>query len=37
MIYTENEFKELVLDMKKFGMSGIFRGQGIGIIKGITS
>lgn len=28
---------ELATDMKKFGVSGIFRGQGIGIVKGIVS
>ena len=28
---------ELATDMKKFGVSGIFRGQGIGIVKGIIS
>ena len=36
-ISTTQAVKELVLDMKKFGMSGIFRGQGIGIVKGIIS
>ena len=36
-ISTTQAIKELALDMKKFGMSGIFRGQGIGIIKGIIS
>ena len=34
-ISTTQAIKELVFDMKKFGMSGIFRGQGIGILKGI--
>jgi hypothetical protein len=29
--------KELVLDMKAFGLAGIFRGQGIGIAKAIVS
>ena len=29
--------RELSTDMKKFGISGIFRGQGIGIIKAIIS
>ena len=36
-ISTTQAIKELALDMKKFGMSGVFRGQGIGIIKGIVS
>ena len=36
-ISTTQAIKELVFDMKKFGMSGIFRGQGIGILKGIIS
>ena len=29
--------KELSFDMKKFGMSGIFRGQGVGIAKAVIS
>ena len=29
--------KELGADMAKFGLSGIFRGQGIGIAKAIVS
>ena len=29
--------KEVVLDSKKFGMRGVFRGQGIGIAKAIVS
>ncbi len=29
--------KELSLDMSKFGIAGIFRGQGVGIIKAIIS
>jgi hypothetical protein len=29
--------KELALDMKKFGISGVFRGQGVGIVKAIVS
>ena len=36
-ISTTQAVKELALDMKKFGMSGVFRGQGIGIVKGIIS
>jgi hypothetical protein len=32
-----NALKELSTDMKKFGFSGVFRGQGIGIVKGIIS
>ena len=29
--------KEVILDSKKFGMRGVFRGQGIGIAKAIVS
>jgi hypothetical protein len=29
--------KDLVKDMKDFGLRGVFRGQGIGIVKGIIS
>lgn len=36
-IPVTDAIKELALDMKKFGMSGIFRGQGIGIAKAIVS
>ena len=32
-----NALKELSTDMVKFGISGIFRGQGVGIIKAIIS
>ena len=32
-----NALKELSTDMRKFGFSGVFRGQGIGIVKGIIS
>ena len=36
-IPVTDAIKELAFDMKKFGMSGIFRGQGIGIAKAIVS
>ena len=36
-IPVTDAIKELALDMKKFGMSGIFRGQGVGIAKAIVS
>ncbi len=29
--------KELATDMSKFGMKGIFRGQGLGMAKAIVS
>merc|ERR1712227_509891 len=29
--------KEMTADMRKFGLAGIFRGQGIGIAKAIVS
>lgn len=29
--------KEMAADMAKFGMAGVFRGQGIGIAKAIVS
>ena len=29
--------KEVVRDSKKFGLRGVFRGQGIGIVKAIVS
>ena len=29
--------KEVTTDMAKFGLSGVFRGQGIGIAKAIVS
>ena len=32
-----NACKELKTDMIKFGMRGVFRGQGIGIAKAIIS
>lgn len=36
-ITTIQAVKELAVDMKLFGLSGIFRGQGIGITKAIVS
>ena len=30
-------FKEVAIDSKKFGLRGIFRGQGLGIAKAIIS
>ena len=29
--------KEMIVDSTKFGMRGVFRGQGIGIVKAIIS
>ena len=29
--------KEIVLDSKTYGLRGIFRGQGVGIVKAIIS
>merc|ERR1712070_711849 len=36
-ISTVEAIKEMGADMAKFGLSGIFRGQGIGIAKAIIS
>jgi hypothetical protein len=36
-ISTVNAVKELGADMAKFGLAGVFRGQGIGIAKAIVS
>ena len=36
-ISTVAALKELSTDMAKFGLAGIFRGQGIGIAKAIVS
>ena len=36
-ISTMAALKELSTDMAKFGLAGIFRGQGIGIAKAIVS
>ena len=36
-ISVNQALKELSKDMTKFGMAGIFRGQGIGIVKAIIS
>ena len=36
-INVTSALKELALDMKQFGMKGIFRGQGLGLAKAIVS
>ena len=36
-INVTDAIKEVVNDSKKFGIKGIFRGQGIGIVKAIVS
>ncbi|KAL1512271.1 hypothetical protein AB1Y20_005533 [Prymnesium parvum] len=36
-ISTVEAIKEMGADMAKFGLSGVFRGQGIGIVKAIIS
>merc|ERR1711990_714998 len=36
-ISTFSAIKEMGADMAKFGMAGVFRGQGIGIVKAIIS
>ena len=36
-INVTSAIKELALDMKQFGMKGIFRGQGLGLAKAIVS
>lgn len=36
-ISTPEAIGELIADMRKFGLAGIFRGQGIGIFKAIIS
>ena len=36
-IGTGEAIGEMVADMRKFGLAGIFRGQGIGIAKAIVS
>ena len=36
-ISINNALKELFFDMKSFGLAGIFRGQGVGIVKAIIS
>ena len=36
-ITTVEAIKEIGADMAKFGLAGIFRGQGIGIAKAIVS
>ena len=36
-ISTLEAIKELGADMAKFGLTGVFRGQGIGIAKAIVS
>merc|ERR1711918_131913 len=36
-ISTVEAIKEMGADMAKFGLSGVFRGQGIGIFKAIIS
>ena len=36
-ITTVEACQEMFADMRQFGLSGIFRGQGIGIAKAIVS
>ena len=36
-INITSALKELAIDMKQFGMKGVFRGQGIGLAKAIVS
>ena len=36
-ISTVEAIKEMGADMAKFGLAGVFRGQGIGIFKAIIS
>ena len=36
-ISTVEAVKEMFADMTKFGLAGVFRGQGIGIAKAIVS
>lgn len=36
-INLKTAIKEIITDTKQFGLRGIFRGQGIGIVKGIIS
>ena len=36
-INVTSAIKELALDMKQFGMKGIFRGQWLGLVKAIVS
>ena len=36
-ISVTNAIKEMVKDSSQFGLRGVFRGQGIGIMKGVIS
>ena len=36
-ISINKAIKEVIIDSKEFGLRGIFRGQGIGIVKAIVS